>query len=59
MGEIAGAVFVLGRRALTDVPTWTIFAVTLGVVPLMKKVFEPVLILLAGIAGIAVQRMAT
>src|SRR4029077_17158927 len=30
-GAIAGAVFVLGRRALTDMATWMIFAVALAV----------------------------
>jgi chromate transporter len=58
-GAIAGAVFVLGRRALTDVPTWSIFAVTLGVVLFAKKIAEPVLILAAGVVGIVIQTVAT
>lgn len=57
-GAIAGAVFVLGRRALTDAATWAIFGLTLGLILLGRKVPEPVLILLAGVAGIALQTLA-
>jgi len=58
-GAIAGAVFVLGRRALTDVATWAIFAVTLGLVLFAKKIAEPVLILAAGVIGILIQSVVT
>ena len=51
-GAIAGAVFVLGRRALTDVATWTMFAVALAIILWAKKVAEPALILAAGVVGI-------
>jgi chromate transporter len=51
-GAIAGAVFVLGRRALTDVVTWTIFASVLAIVLWVKKVPEPLLVIAAGIVGI-------
>ena len=54
-GAIAGAVFVLGRRALIDVPTWSIFAVTLGAMLFAKRIAEPVLILSAGVVGIVIQ----
>jgi len=56
-GAIAGAAFVLGRRALIDIPTWLIFAVALAIVLSSKrKVPEPLLVLAAGIVGITVQR---
>ena len=58
-GAIAGAVLVLGRRALTDVVTWVIFAAALALVLWAKKVGEPVLILGAGAAGIVIHGMAT
>ena len=58
-GAIAGAVFVLGRRALTDGATWSIFVVTLGLVLFAKKIAEPVLILSAGIVGIVLQTVAS
>ena len=51
-GAIAGAVFVLGSRALTDVVTWTIFASVLAIVLWVKRVPEPLLVLAAGIAGV-------
>ena len=51
-GAIAGAVVVLARRSITDVPTALIAAVTLGLL-LKWKVPEPLLIVAAGIAGIA------
>lgn len=58
-GAIAGAVFVLGRRALTDVPTWTIFVVSLGLVLFAKKIAEPLIILSAGVVGIVIQAVVT
>jgi chromate transporter len=59
-GAIAGAAFVLGRRALIDVPTWLLFAAALAIVLWSKrKVPEPLLILAAGIVGVTIQRMST
>ena len=58
-GAIEGAVFVLGRRALTDVATWGIFGVTLGLVVFAKRIAEPVLILSAGVLGIVLRSFAT
>ena len=54
-GAIAGAVIVLGRRALVDVPTCAMFSIALALVLAIKKLPEPVLILSAGIAGVAVK----
>ena len=51
-GAIAGAVIVLGRRAIIDWPTLSMFAAALVVVLWMRKVPEPVLLLAAGLAGI-------
>jgi chromate transporter len=51
-GAIAGAAFVLGRRALIDLPTVLIALGTLGTMRATKKVPEPVLIALAGVAGL-------
>ncbi len=51
-GAIAGAAFVLGRRAIVDVPTAIILLATLGVLSTVKKVPEPLVILAAGLAGI-------
>jgi chromate transporter len=51
-GAIAGAAFVLGRRAVFDVPTTAIFAAALLVQPRIKGSAEPLLIVAAGILGI-------
>jgi chromate transporter len=57
-GAIAGAAFVLGRRALVDVPTWLLFALVLAVVLRTRRVPEPVLVAGAGAAGVLVRGMA-
>jgi chromate transporter len=51
-GAIAGAAFVLGRRALTDVPSVAVAVVTLGLLLTVRRVPEPLIILAAGIAGV-------
>jgi len=51
-GAIAGAAFVLGRRALVDVTTVVICIVVFVVITLTKKVPEPLLIVAAAIAGL-------
>ncbi len=54
-GAIAGAVIVLARRSIVDVPTILIALASLGL--LFKwKIPEPLLILAAGIAGLLLQR---
>jgi chromate transporter len=55
-GAIAGAVFVLGRRAIIDGPTLMLFLAALIVVLRLRKVPEPVLLLAAGVAGILLHR---
>ena len=54
-GAIAGAAFVLGRRAIIDIPTGVIALLTLSVV-WRWKVPEPLLIAAAGIAGLLLFR---
>jgi len=51
VGAIAGAAYILGRRALVDVPTISIAVVTFGLLSL-KKIPEPVVIVTAGVAGL-------
>ncbi len=51
-GAIAGACVVLARRAIMDIPTALIALVTVIVLFKSKKVPEPVIILVAGIAGL-------
>jgi len=56
VGAIAGAAVILGRRALVDATTAFIAVATFGALRWVKKVPEPVLILLAGLAGLALRR---
>jgi chromate transporter len=50
-GAIAGAAFVLGSRALVDVPTWSIAIGTLSAVIWLRRVPEPIWIIAAGALG--------
>jgi chromate transporter len=54
-GAIAGAAFVLGRRAIFDLPTALIAAATLVTLLKTKRVPEPIVIVLAGIVGLALR----
>jgi chromate transporter len=54
-GAIAGAVVVLARRSITDIPTVVIAAVSLALL-LKWKIPEPLLIMAAGIAGMVLAR---
>jgi chromate transporter len=53
-GAIAGAAFVLGRRAIIDVPTALIALATVLMLVYVKKVPEPVLIVLAALVGLVI-----
>jgi chromate transporter len=50
-GAIAGAVIVLSRQTITDLPTAAIAAVSLGLL-LWRKIPEPAFVALGAIAGI-------
>ena len=51
-GAIAGAVYVLARRAIFDVPTMLIFAATLACLFWLKRIPEPVVIAIVGVAAV-------
>jgi chromate transporter len=51
IGAITGAVIVLGRRSVVDVPTAAICVASLGVLWSFKRVPEPVLVVIAGVIG--------
>jgi chromate transporter len=55
-GAIAGAAFVLGRRALIDLTTVAIAAATWLAFVRFKKIPEPLVILAAGLAGLILAR---
>lgn len=51
-GAIAGAVIVIGRRSLVDIPTILIALIALGFLWKFKKISEPLLVLAAAIVGL-------
>jgi len=55
-GAIAGAAFVLGRRAIVDITTAALALVTLLILIKVRKVPEPLLILCAGLVGLLIVR---
>jgi chromate transporter len=57
-GAIAGAAFVLGRRALLDIPTVLIALVTVGLLLKFKKLQEPLIIAAAGLVGVVLTALA-
>ncbi len=54
VGAITGAVVVLGRRTITDIPTALLAVVTLVVLWRWKKLPEPLIVLSAAIIGFVV-----
>lgn len=55
IGAIAGAVLVLGKRTLTDLPTLAIALTTVGILWKFKKLPEPVIILAAAALGLTLR----
>jgi chromate transporter len=51
IGAIAGAVVVLGKRTLTDIPTFAIAIATAAILFRYKKLQEPYVILIAAMIG--------
>jgi len=56
-GAIAGAAFVLARRALIDGPTLLVALVTLAALVRFKKLLEPIVILVAGAVGMVLHAL--
>jgi len=55
IGAIAGAVLVLGKRTLTDIPTIIIAMSTIGLLLKFKKIQEPYIIIFAALTGILIK----
>ena len=55
IGAIAGAVLVLGKRTLTDIPTLLIAVATAIILFRFKKLQEPYVILVAAVIGIVLK----
>jgi len=58
-GAIAGAAFVLGRRAIVDAPTVLIALATLLTLVYARRIPEPIVILAAGVVGVLFRGMGT
>jgi len=56
-GAIAGAAVVLGRRAIIDIPTAAIAAASLVLLTIMRKLPEPLVVVAAGLVGIAISEL--
>jgi chromate transporter len=54
VGAIAGAAFILGRRAIVDLPAAAIAVATLIALLKVRRLPEPIVILVAGAIGLAV-----
>ena len=55
IGAIAGAVLVLGKRTLTDIPTLLMAITTAAILFKFKKLQEPFVILAAALLGISIK----
>lgn len=58
IGTIAGAVVVLGRRAIVDVPTLLLAVVTLLLLWKVNKIPEPLVVLSAAVVGLVIYPLA-
>jgi chromate transporter len=58
VGAITGAAVILGKRALVDIPTVTIGLTTFVALVKLRKVPEPVLILVAGALGLLLRKIS-
>lgn len=56
-GAIAGAAFVLGRRAIFDLPTTLLAVATLLLLLRFRKAPEPLVIVAAGVLGIVIKEV--
>ena len=55
IGAIAGAVLVIGKRTLIDMPTILIAMSTIGLLLKFKKIQEPYIIIVAALTGILIK----
>ncbi len=57
IGAIAGAVLVIGKRTLTDIPTVLIALITIAILLRFKKLQEPIIIAAAAMVGIILKML--
>ena len=54
IGTITGAVVVLGKRSIVDLPTLLLMLITIVLIWKVKKLPEPVIVALAAVAGLVI-----
>jgi chromate transporter len=59
IGAIAGAVIVLGRRAISDLPTALLAVAALGVLWSARRIPEPAIVAVAAVAGLILHPIVT
>jgi len=52
IGTITGAVFVLGRKSITDIPTVLLAFATIGILIKTKRIPEPLIIFISALIGL-------
>lgn len=57
IGTITGAVIVLGKRSISDIPTFAILLVTILLLWKVKKLPEPAIVAMAAVVGLVVYPM--
>ena len=57
IGALVGAVIVIAFRTTTDIPTALIAIVTIAILLSLKKVKEPLLILIAALTGLLLKSL--
>ncbi len=54
LGALIGAVIIIGMRSITEVPTSLIAIASILALIYFRKIQEPIIILLAGVAGLVI-----
>ena len=57
IGAIAGAVLVLSKRMISDIPSMLLALATIGVLLKFKKIPEPLIILVAALIGVLIKSL--
>jgi len=58
IGAISGAAIVIGRQSITDLPTAALALISVGVLWRFKKVPEPLIVVVAAMAGLVLYPLA-
>ena len=59
VGALVGAVIIIAKRSITDLPTTFIAIATIIALLFIKKIQEPYIIVIAAIIGICIKSLST